>query len=85
MTTTYMNWFSPIINEIFGGWEVYVIVALLLLAIIAARYRLNNQVFMALIASFMLMFSYFFPILKAITLLIVGLYIAWMIQKVVSR
>ena len=87
MTITYQNPFNfeqIFINIFSGSWVIFIFLALIVLSILAGRFRLNDKVFLMLLVLFGILTGQQLGGLYALMMIIVGLVIYYGLAKTVK-
>ncbi len=84
---TYLDLWDFFINKLVGQENVIIFIALsyIVIAFAAARLRFPNIVTLAMMATYSIIISVFFPSVLAITLFIIGIVIAFNLNKIFDR
>lgn len=81
----YLDWYDLFVNEISGGVAIFLFLSFILIAYMSAQARFPNIVTLAIFIVYALLISPFFPQVLAVTLLILGMFFAWGLSRLISR
>ena len=72
------------VNTLAGDMTIFFFMAVILFAYLAARFRMPNQVFLIMIAVFVIFFSSYYPGLFALVVLLIGLFVYYGITRIIK-
>ncbi len=71
-----------LLNSFAGTTEIFTFVAIIVISVLAGMFRMNNKVYLAMIALFGVMLSEFIGGLYILIILFAGLIIFWAIARI---
>ena len=73
-----------LVNTLAGSIMIFIALAIILIAIFAARFRMNNIMFFMMLTLFAVIFSTFIPWFYAFMILVAGLAIFYIIGRLIK-
>jgi len=70
-----------LVENLAGSWVIFIFLMIVLLSILAAKFRMPNSVFMVLFTLFCGMMSYYYPPLRVVTIIFVGFFVFYIIAS----
>ncbi len=70
------------VNSLAGSMEIFFFVAIALFAYLAARFRMPNQVFLMMVAVFILFMAKFYSLFYLLLIVLVGLFFYYVLSKI---
>jgi len=77
----WLDWWDLLVNEIAGSWIIFMVLLLIGVFYFAARYRFPDAVIVLIFIVVGLLFSTWSVALKAITILVVAVFVAWNLRR----
>lgn len=77
LQTIFVNYFA-------GTLEIFFFLAMIAFAIMGAKFRMPNQIFLILMGLFVVVMANFYPLLYTITIFVVGLFFYYTISKLIK-
>jgi uncharacterized membrane protein YgaE (UPF0421/DUF939 family) len=77
-----LDWYDILVNEFAGSLDVFIILGLVAIVFLCAKFRMPNIVTIAVMIVFVLAMSKFKPTILYILLLIIGAFVSFMLEKV---
>ena len=74
-----------LVNTLSGDWYIFTFLALIVIAFMAARFRMNNIAFFMSIGLFGIMFGFWINWLYAITVMLVGMVTFYVIARLIKN
>lgn len=76
-----LDWYDVLVNEFAGSLDVFIILGLVAILFMCAKFRMPNIVTMGIMTVFVLAMSKFKPTLLYILILVIAAFIAFMLEK----
>jgi len=70
------------VNHLAGSMKIFFFLILIVFAYLAAKFRMPNQVFLILMAVFIIFMANFYSLLYTILIFLSGLFFYWVISKI---
>lgn len=77
-----LDWYDILVNEVAGSLDVFIILGLVCILFMCAKFRMPNIVTIAIMTVFVLALSKFKPTLLYILLVLIGAYFAYIMEKI---
>ncbi len=83
-TIQYFDFEELFVNQIAGGSIPFIFLSLIVILIIASKKGFHNDITLTILFTFALIMSAFFQSILAITLLVLGLFIAFSLNRLLT-
>jgi hypothetical protein len=70
------------VNTVAGSWTIFFFLAMAFFAYLAARFRMPNQIFLIMMAVFVIFMANYYSLLYAFTILLISLFVFYAISKI---
>lgn len=74
-----------LVNTLSGDWYVFAALAMIFIAFMAARLRMNNIGFFIILGLFGIMFGYWMSWLYAIVIMLLGMIVFYIIARIIKN
>lgn len=77
-----LDWYDPLVNQFAGSLDVFIVLGLIGILFLCAKFRMPNMVTIVVMSVFILLMSKFKPTILYILLLFIGAWIAFIMEKI---
>lgn len=83
MAEEYLNFWDVFVNQVSGSEIIFLILSLVAIAYLAAKFRFPNQIILLISCVWLIMVSYFIPVLLPFVLVAIAIFFAIEVAKLI--